>query len=151
MEPEIYECRKYEDWMPSSIDTCFRFLKLARMEISRVRNPNGEWEAKGITRGFDSQGNLRKELYYEHGKIHGIHTQWYPNGQIQDRVNVVKNTREGTFEAWHENGTRRCLGELKGNFPMGIWKYWRADGSFEKSEIYGSNGRIQRVVSEEVG
>lgn len=150
METEIYECKKYENWMPSSIDTCFRFLKLARMEISRVRKSNGEWEAKGVTRGFDVQGNLRKELFYEGGKIHGIHTQWHANGQMQDRVNVVKSMREGMFEAWHENGVKRCVGQLKGNFQIGVWKYWKADGSFEKSELYGNGGRLQRVDTEEL-
>ena len=59
----------------------------------------------GVGYDIHSNGQLKKEINYTDGKIHGSYKEWYSNGQLSVEYNLNKQgKRDGVWREWYENG-----------------------------------------------
>lgn len=121
----------------------------------------------GMTREFDSTGQLRSEKFYEHGVLNGISKLYYPsgelmtewvyknglrdgptigyfrNGNIKDRGFYKKDMLEGTVLLYYPDGTVKARMNFKHNVQDGVSETFDRKGRLEKRFNY-SKGRLLR-------
>ena len=47
---------------------------------------------------------LKLREIYKGGDVNGLHTEYFPNGQIKSSGNIVNNKREGNWNEWYSTG-----------------------------------------------
>jgi antitoxin component YwqK of YwqJK toxin-antitoxin module len=57
-----------------------------------------------IERTYWGDGQLRSELLYVNGVLHGMGRWWYPNGQLRLERAYVGGVWHGMEKYWHQNG-----------------------------------------------
>lgn len=66
-----------------------------------------EWnddELHGIHTDWYPNGQKKTEITYIRGEFHGIHTEWYPNGQKKKECAYLHGDRNGMLTEWNEQG-----------------------------------------------
>ncbi len=66
----------------------------------------------------------------------GVHETRYRAGQIKSRIDYSDGRREGSFEAWFDNGQKMAEGSYRGDRPDGRWIFWDAEGNPLTMVIY---------------
>ncbi|MFH1377898.1 MAG: hypothetical protein ABIH86_04020, partial [Planctomycetota bacterium] len=58
----------------------------------------------GISKSWNSNGQLVYHGYYDKGKKHGIEETWYTSGQLRNRYLWSNDKKNGLIQYWHPNG-----------------------------------------------
>jgi len=58
----------------------------------------------GVHRNWYVNGQLFWEDYWKNGKPNGIRRRWYTNGQIQIEQYWKEGILDGIYRSWHDNG-----------------------------------------------
>ena len=71
----------------------------------------------------------------EDGKLDGLDTTWYENGQKKSEGACRNGMYDGKWTEWHSNGKKSCEGfyNKKGQ-AIGKWTYYKLDGSIDRVE-----------------
>lgn len=59
--------------------------------------------------------------------------KYYPNGNLKSQTEKFLWWKHGKYEKWYENGFLHKKGQYSCGISIGIWKYWKIDGSFAYS------------------
>jgi antitoxin component YwqK of YwqJK toxin-antitoxin module len=69
-------------------------------------------------------------LYYKKGMLYsGLHTEYYPTGQILMELNVLNGQEHGAAQFYHENGKLKEYREYNQGKKTGTWVTYDDDGN----------------------
>ncbi len=73
---------------------------------------------------------------------------YYPNGQVKERwhekiIGPNSNVKDGKYEAFYPDGSRRVTGEYNLGDSIGQWEEWYLNGSQEYEKSYGELGKFK--------
>ncbi|MEW6160053.1 MAG: toxin-antitoxin system YwqK family antitoxin [Verrucomicrobiota bacterium] len=80
----------------------------------------------GIERTFHPNGQVRSEIPYINGVVHGLSQSWHANGLLAHEIPMVHGQVEGVARFWNEKGT--FLGSYEIRNGTGIQKIWFPNG-----------------------
>ena len=58
----------------------------------------------GVSRNKDEKGRLLGEFHFKNGQLHGLVTEWYPNGKKKSETEFKDGSRTGKNIEWTEAG-----------------------------------------------
>jgi antitoxin component YwqK of YwqJK toxin-antitoxin module len=99
--------------------------------------------ADGISHGWWPDGKLKQTISWKDGKLDGLRTEYYENGQ-KEHIRIYKEG-ECLSEAswWKRTGQRKSEGTYKGSWIQhGKWTFWDRDGKKWKEEIFKEGEKI---------
>jgi antitoxin component YwqK of YwqJK toxin-antitoxin module len=140
-------------------------------EIISNRDRLARYEGVDFSRPQPYQQVSRTYAPNRHGHVHGLITSYYPNGQIQQSLQVVDGRALGLYQEWHPNGQQRIQCQVVGGLADlepasqqsylfdGLSEAWDADGnriaavSYDKGALdgdcvyYHSNGQVAQQAT----
>ena len=84
-------------------------------------------------------GTVRIRESYSEGKLDGKSTRYYPTGGISEEINWVKDSREGPWLQYFEDGTPRLKGRYKNNLLNGKYEVYFGNSTIMMSGVYLDN------------
>lgn len=98
-----------------------------------------EGKKQGRCTHYWSETNKKKwEYYFENGIKHGLHTEWFKNGQIKEQGYFNNGLKDGEWLTWYENGQERTKGSYINDKKEGKWNSWDK-GDKEVTSLYYYN------------
>ena len=95
----------------------------------------------GLSTGWWKNGQKEFERNYKDGKEDGLQTRWYENGKKKGEANAKDGEPHGLVLQWHENGQK----DYEGNFKDGKWdgpmNEWYENGK-KKGEGNYKDGKL---------
>ena len=82
----------------------------------------------------DQQGYI--EEYYKDGKLNGLSTWWYENGQKQNEDHYKDGKLNGLSTWWYENGQKELENHYKDGKLNGLCILWYENGQKELENHY---------------
>jgi len=82
----------------------------------------------------DQQGYI--EEYYKDGKLNGLSTWWYENGQKQNEDHYKDGKLNGLSTWWYENGQKELENHYKDGKLNGLCILWHENGQKELENHY---------------
>ena len=129
------------------------FTGLARHEnsdsiglITRVVSLK-EGKIEGLMIFRKNQGKLRKLRAdnFKDGKMHGLSTEWYENGQKSLERNLIYGMKQGSWTRWYKDGTQALIATYKDGKRVGLSRAWYENGQ-KKGEATFRAGKLYSVV-----
>lgn len=105
--------------------------------MSTAYHPNGVRAAEyrevdgrpdGLRRFWGAGGELRSQLPYREGKLHGEWINWYENGQKQSVTPYRDGRTHGVVRRWYSDGTRASVKPYRDGEPHGEATEWDEQG-----------------------
>ena len=75
------------------------------------------------------------------GKVSGLWTKWYENGQKESEETFKDGKRDGLGTWWYENGQKKIKGINKDGRRDGLWTWWYENGK-KKEEVTIKDGAM---------
>ena len=89
----------------------------------------------GLYTTWYENGQKKDELTYKDGQLDGLWTRWYENGQKSSEETYKDGKSDGPHTSWHENGQKAAEGTSKdGKAVDGSEKYWNSKGEEVETE-----------------
>ena len=132
----------------------------------RFRDDDGELRAKGpyaqgLRSGkwtfFDAQGELLAEGRYADGQRDGTWSyvgrpelsgtfrhavEAHPAGARKSAGLTLDGRRHGRWSSWWPNGIQQLDARFIAGRPVGPWRYWHADGTFDREMYRGLDSEV---------
>ncbi len=99
------------------------------------------WYKNGQKKSDLDDGGFARE-WYENGQIaseasdEGHILRWYKDGQIEGKYQFIDDELNGPRIAWHENGQKKCEGQMLNGKEFGLWTWWDEYGEIVQTETY---------------
>jgi antitoxin component YwqK of YwqJK toxin-antitoxin module len=106
---------------------------LKKVHMGNIRN--GKKEGKYISY-HHSTGRKSLEEYFMDGKLDGLRTTWFKNGQKKFKGTYKDDIPEGSYTIWYENGQKKYEGNTKDNKRDGLSTNWYEDGQKSSETFY---------------
>lgn len=92
-------------------------------------------------------------LYYQDGNLYsGKYTLFFDNGAAKQDLNIKDGKLNGEIIAYHENGTKKEVGQYENNLKFGLWSRYSAAGKLTATASYKNDKKDgQWVVYNENG
>ena len=81
----------------------------------------------GLYTTWYENGQKKDELTYKDGQLDGLWTRWYENGQKSSEETYKDGKSDGPHTSWHENGQKAAEGTSKDGEEVS-GKYWNSKG-----------------------
>lgn len=78
----------------------------------------------------------------------GIRKRYYTNGQQMDLVRFKDGHMDGSFKAWHPNGSIRLIGHFRMGQPVKTWRTYYDDGRPDGTGTLRSKGSYNDGMAE---
>ena len=89
----------------------------------------------GLYTTWYENGQKKDELTCKDGQLDGLWTRWYENGQKSSEETYKDGKSDGPHTSWHENGQKAAEGTSKdGKAVDGSEKYWNSKGEEVETE-----------------
>ena len=85
---------------------------------------------------FCGSGKLRTECYYKDGKLHGVYTEYYVNGEISKESNYKDGKLEGLEKWYYKNGNLKIESNYKNGKREGVYYRFYKNGTLEIEANY---------------
>jgi antitoxin component YwqK of YwqJK toxin-antitoxin module len=76
---------------------------------------------------YYKNGDIREILYNKTDKMHGLKTQFYPNGNL-NTISYFKNVKSTIFIGFYESGQILMKGNIENDLYEGLWVYYYGTG-----------------------
>lgn len=86
-----------------------------------------EGKLHGKFQYFFSSGQLKKDMYYEHGIPLGTHQEFYENGTKKKLVELKEGKHHGDYIEWYKSGQIYAYAKYVNGKEIG-YKKWRPNG-----------------------
>ena len=120
------------------------------------RDPSGKpWELfnykdgklDGLSTGWYENGQKEYEINYKDGKVDGLATGWYENGQKKYENNWKDGDRDGLSTSWYENGQKELEHNYKDGEKDGLSTSWYENGQKEYENNWKDGKRDELSTS----
>lgn len=91
--------------------------------------PFYEGKVHGIQTFWYENGNMEERFYYQQGNLQGSSQTWYENGQLAEECNFNNNLLDGSYKTWFNNGVPKSDGTYLNGKKEGTWTLWYGDGT----------------------
>ncbi|QYB17620.1 putative antitoxin ywqk [Pacmanvirus S19] len=78
-------------------------------QLFKILKPIDQLALLGEIKKFHACGNIHSHIKFLGDKRHGLHLEWYPNGQLKKKINFVNGKEHGEVCLWYENGNKKLL------------------------------------------
>jgi len=83
-----------------------------------------------------ASGQIKSEIPYKEGKIHGVRKTWYENGQLLRQCPYIEHMRHGVATTWYPTGRMKSEEKFESGLSHGINTYWREDGKQVDKQLF---------------
>jgi antitoxin component YwqK of YwqJK toxin-antitoxin module len=94
----------------------------------------------GLLTKWYPNGQKSSEGKYKDAKKDGLWIQWHPNGQKSNEDNHKDGKLNGLWTMWYQNGQKSSEANVKDEKIEGLWASWYSDGK-KKTEGAYKNGK----------
>jgi len=141
---------KYNDTLITSVYKYNKDFLVFTDKINRV-DKNGN--KQGIWKEFYKNGKIKSKKTYKNNKLNGLVVEYNELGKpvktvkykgdslISDSVIVKLDITEQ--KEFYENGNIKFIGSFKDSIPVGLHKFYSADGSVIKAKYYTKQGILK--------
>jgi antitoxin component YwqK of YwqJK toxin-antitoxin module len=121
--------------------------------ISREWNSDGQlWieenykdgKMDGLYRKWDGDGDLWIENNFKEGEEEGLQRAWYGPGKLMYEWNIKNGQKDGLVRKWHRNGKLSLEQTYENGLLEGFDRSWYEDGQI-KWEYWRVNGNIRKT------
>ncbi|MEL6257095.1 MAG: energy transducer TonB [Bacteroidota bacterium] len=101
-----------------------------------------------LTTFFRSNGSKRGEGAFDSKKMKSKEGEWiyfFENGNKEEVVNFLENSKIGPYQSWHKNGNLSEQGKFEDGWRIGEWERWYEDGTKRGSFEYEKKFYFPRV------
>jgi hypothetical protein len=106
-------------------------LQLPLLEADRENESHAEENKEGAVLYYYPNRQLKTELHFANGQLHGPVRLFYPSGQSKRELNFQNGKREGVERSWYENGQLFTEIDYSENKAHGA-RCWFPDGRLAK-------------------
>jgi antitoxin component YwqK of YwqJK toxin-antitoxin module len=110
-------------------------------------------EIQGIKNGeeklWDVNGNLISIFNRKNGKLNGLCTSYYSNGNKLEEIFYTDSIPDGAYKTWYENGQAREDFYFTNNVRNGRFRKWTKDGNLYFDRTYKMGKSIDFVIPEQ--
>jgi antitoxin component YwqK of YwqJK toxin-antitoxin module len=85
------------------------------------------------------------------GKVSGLGTKWYENGQKESEETFKDGKRDGLGTWWYENGQKKSEGKFEDDKKDGLWKSYYDNGQLKYEWNYKEGELISQKCWDEDG
>ena len=96
---------------------------------------------KNVVRSYWDNGNLKSELRYKDGMLHGDCSWYFSNGKPDMKAYYNANVMEGEVLRWYENGNLQSRYFIKNDQYDSIFELYNVFGTLVKLEYYKEGGK----------
>jgi len=88
-------------------------------------------------------GKLEKVASFADGKLDGVCSHWYENGELQEKAVFSKGVPDGPWEKRFPSGKQTSIGTYQAGKREGPWFYYKEDGTPDdaQSGVYVADQR----------
>jgi len=120
----------------------------------RINRTDAQGMKQGSWKVFYDNGSIYKEMYYVNDVLEGIYREYdeygkiyvnlrYENGNLTIDQEVENNSMEIDYKnEYFENGSIKYSGGFKSEIPVGIHRFYDAEGKVINSQIFNDYGLI---------
>ena len=131
------------------------------MQFGYVKEKDFTFHGPG--RFFYPDGEIQGKIFFEHGALEGVLTEYYENGQLALLSNYKEDLEEGLYKTFHENGQLWQDNFYKEGELHGVQESYFDSGKLEskieflegdptgRAWTYYENGKIQSEITYEEG
>jgi len=109
--------------------------------------PNSRTPYTGWSKSLYSSGQVCGLIQYKDGKLHGLRTYWYENGEKNEECNFKDGKLHGLTTEWHENGQKSSETNYKEGKLHGLYSEWLKDGSINAQSEYQDGSETAILIS----
>lgn len=113
------------------------FYDNGQPEWSEQFNPEGKLQ--GLRQEWHPNGQLAKQLNFEHGKEQGDRQKWYPNGQLEEKIHFIHGKQQGTACWYYDNGQLSLEIDLENGLREGLFRSYYRSGVLSAEGQYKNN------------
>lgn len=106
---------------------------------------NQYWD--GPVTSYFPEGEMQSRIQYKMSIYDGKFESFYPTGMHKEVTTYAMGTKSGSYAAWYENGQMSAVGYYQNNQPDSVWKEWFEDGK-KKSEKFYRDGQPYGLQTE---
>jgi antitoxin component YwqK of YwqJK toxin-antitoxin module len=93
----------------------------------------------GFVSTFYQSGQIKEEMYFKVGLLHGSWQEWYENGKLKFIGFLNHGKAEGLWQGWYENGQLIAKETYKNGKREGLWQEWYENGNlFTENNFYNN-------------
>ena len=108
--------------------------------------PNEQTPYTGWVKWMHDNGQIDSLGQAKDGKLHGLWTSWYVNGQKMIDGNYKDGKEDGFWTDWYENGQKKAEGNYKDGIPDGLRTKWYPDGQKREEANWKDGKPLSAVV-----
>jgi antitoxin component YwqK of YwqJK toxin-antitoxin module len=103
----------------------------------------GQWVITGEMRKDTAYAasDVIEEGEYENGRKVGLWIRYYPNGNVQSKINYVNGRPKGMYELYYDNGQVEEQGNWNRNKNTGDFKRFYDNGEMMQHFQFGEDGK----------
>lgn len=103
----------------------------------------GKWVITGEMRKDTSYSasSIIEEGKYENGRKVGLWIRYYPNGNVQSKINYINGRPKGLYELYYDNGQVEEQGNWSRNKNTGDFKRFYENGEMMQHFQFADNGK----------
>ena len=98
-----------------------------------------------------ASGQIKSEIPYKQGRIHGIRKSWYENGQLARQCPYVEYMRHGVATSWYPSGRIKSEERFQSGLFHGINTYWDENGKQSGKQLFIRghliNTKVNRLIN----
>ena len=99
----------------------------------------------GIHQQWYADGQIKEERHYTNGRKTGIHRGWYPAGQRSFVYAFSNGEHHGIAEEWYPNGQPYRTFQYEHGHEAGLQRMWQEDGTL-RANYAVRNGRRYGLI-----
>ncbi|MFD1293842.1 hypothetical protein ACFQ5N_08350 [Lutibacter holmesii] len=110
---------------------------------------NGTWYLKDSSTPYSGKfidyyltGKKQGEGVFYNGKVSGVRTMYFPNGQISMERVYSNGIENGLEKEYYEDATLKQKGEFLNGKESGVWEMYHPNGQLKQRTTFNENGEM---------
>lgn len=118
-----------------------RLQKQFPQSIITITQVDRQHEMNGMSRTYDTDGNLRVQASYKRGKLNGKSETFYADGTVRSVKKYINSELVGNIRHFHGNGVVASVIPVRNGEMHGRAMHYNNAGTLRKIEVY-DNGNV---------
>jgi hypothetical protein len=117
--------------------------KSVKEDWTFIRKPNGDSLEHGVHKKFFWSGGTSESVIWKMGKRDGSAQAWYENGAVKWQKNYDAGKKQGTWRLFYKDGHPWIITEYDKDMLVGTVQFWDKSGETEPKTAQYANGTCQ--------